>query len=421
VGAGLVLRVLYVLLVTRHEDTKLYDAAWYEIQALGLSQGHFFPVFFGRGPDAAHPPLTSLALAPVTYLFGLHPGETPQRLMMAFLGALVVLFVGILGRSVFGPRVGMLAAALAAVYPNMWIPNGIVMSETLTMLMVALILLAVYRLLRSPTLPNVALVGLGCGVEMLVRAELVLLVPFLLVPAALVCRSRPWSARLALVAVGVLVAGVTVGPWVGRNLVSFRDTTLLSTGEGPVLAGANCPQTYFGPGLGSWSLSCSLRVPQAADQSVESARQYEVGKRYVEHHLSRLPVVALARVGRVWDLYEPLQMVDVDVNEGRPIPASFAGLLSYYVLLPAAVAGAAVIRRRRIRLWPFLVPAALVTFIAITGYGQVRFRAEFEVSLVVLAAVGLDAAWSRYRRRVSALRVAKLDVISPEIVVPASR
>jgi len=73
VGA-LVFRVVYVLEVTRHEGYKLYDAAYYELQALTLSSGHFFPVLFGHGPDAAHPPMTSFVITPVTYFFGLPSG-----------------------------------------------------------------------------------------------------------------------------------------------------------------------------------------------------------------------------------------------------------------------------------------------------------------------------------------------------------
>ena len=38
-----------------------------------------------------------------------------------------------------------------------------------------------------------------------------------------------------------------------------------------------------------------------------------------------------------------------------------------------------------------------MTVVAAQGYGQVRFRAEFEVALVVLAAGGLHAAWRRLR------------------------
>ena len=42
--------------------------------------------------------------------------------------------------------------------------------------------------------------------------------------------------------------------------------------------------------------------------------------------------------------------------------------------------------------------AGVVTVVAATGYGLVRFRAEFEVSLVVLAAAGLEAVWLGLRR-----------------------
>jgi hypothetical protein len=228
---------------------------------------------------------------------------------------------------------------------------------------------------------------------------MVLLVPFLLVPAALSPKRAPWRARLGFAAVGLLVAALVIAPWVGRNLATFRDPTFLSTGEGPVIAGANCNPSYYGPELGTWNLGCTLPVPKAPDQSVQSTLQYNEGKRYLQHHLGRLPVVLLARVGRLWDLYEPLQMVDFDVNEGRPVPASFAGLLSYYALLPVAAMGVVVLRRRHRTQWPLLVCVPVLTLVAMAGYGLVRFRAEFEVSLVVLAAVGVDAGWSWLAQR----------------------
>lgn len=398
-AAGLAGRVAYVLAVTRHQNARLYDAAWYDLQGLTLAAGHFFPVMFGHGPDAAHPPLTSLVLVPAAYLFGLPPGATPERLTMVLLGTVLVATVGILGRSLAGERVGLLAALVAAAYPNMWMPNGIVMSETVTMLAVTLVLLATYRLLRSPTWAAAALAGLACGTAMLARAELALLVPAVAVPAALCARHRRWDRRLVLAAVAVVVAGLVVGPWVGRNLASFRDPTFLSTGAGPVLAGANCPDTYHGPLLGGWSITCSIDVPAGADQSVTSSRQAAKGVRYAEGHLDRLPVVVAARVGRVWDLYEPLEMVERTVDEGRPAAASLAGLLAYYLLLPPAALGVVVLRRRRVPVWPLLAIAGVVTVVAAAGYGLVRFRAEFEPALVVLAAVGLDTVWRQVRRR----------------------
>jgi hypothetical protein len=94
----------------------------------------------------------------------------------------------------------------------------------------------------------------------------------------------------------------------------------------------------------------------------------------------------------VWDFYQPIQMANADVNEGRPVPASLAGLGFYYALLPLGVAGIVLFRRRRIPQWFLLVPAGIITVVAAVFYGTVRFRAPFEVCLVVLAAPPLVLA-----------------------------
>jgi 4-amino-4-deoxy-L-arabinose transferase-like glycosyltransferase len=402
VAAGLGVRVGYVLIVTRHENNKIYDALWYSYGGLDLAIGHFFENDTLTAPTAAHPPLTSIFLAPATYLFGFHLGLTPQRLTMAILGAAVVLCVGLLGRALAGPWVGLTAALLAAGYPNFWIPNGILMSETLAMLGMALILLATVHLWRKPTMVSVILLGAACGAETLVRAELILFIPFLLVPAVLATRPRSFRRTLPLLGAGLLASAVVLAPWVGRNLASFKDPTYLSTGDGLALLGANCPGTYSGPYLGGWSLSCAISVHTHGDESVQSAADQHAAISFAEHHESRLPVVVAARIGRLWDFFEPFQMASSDVNEGRPRDASLAGLFTYYALLPFAVAGAVILRRRGKRLWILLVPALVLTLVSALFYGLVRFRAPFEVCLVVLAAPPLVLLAQRLGRRAPA-------------------
>ena len=395
--AALAVRVGYVLGFTRYENNNFYDAFIYEIQGLELVTGHFFLVPFGHLPTASHPPLTAFSIAPSLFLFGFHPAVTPARMTMAILGAATVVAVALLGRSVAGPRVGLLAGVLAVGYPEMWIPNGIVMSETPTMLVMALVLLAVYRLLRKPTFANASLLGLACGAEVLARAELALFVPTLLVPAALLASGPSLRRRIALAGLGTLVAVLVVMPWVGRNLASFQDTTFVSTGSGLVLLGANCPSSYYGPGIGEWSIGC-VALPNVGDESAVSARDERIAKSYIEHHWGRVPVVMAARVGRLWDFYDPVVSAE-DTNEARPVNASLAGMAVYYLLLPVAVVGVVSLRRRRLTQWPLLVPAAVLTVVAALAYGLVRFRAPFEVCLVVLAAAGIDALATALARR----------------------
>jgi 4-amino-4-deoxy-L-arabinose transferase-like glycosyltransferase len=305
---------------------------------------------------------------------------------MAGLGAAVVLCVGLLGRTVAGPWVGLVAAGLAALAPNFWMPSGILMSETPAMLFMALILLAVLRLIRRPTVGAAVLVGLACGCEALVRAELILFVPGLLLPATLVARQIPWRRRCLLLGVGVMTTALVLGPWVGRNLATFSDPTYLSTGDGLALLGSNCPQTYSGPNIGLWSDACAISVKGGGDESVQSSRDQHAAFEFMEHHAGRLPMVMVVRVAREWDLYNPVQMAQVESHEGRPYLASLAGLGFYYLLVPFAVAGIVMLRRRRIDQWFLLVPAGVITLVGALVIALVRYRAPFEVCLVVLAA-----------------------------------
>jgi hypothetical protein len=173
----------------------------------------------------------------------------------------------------------------------------------------------------------------------------------------------------------------------------------LSTGDGLALLGANCPGTYSGPLLGGWSITCAIAVYTHGDESVQSAVDQHAAISYAEHHGGRLPVVVAARIGRLWDFFEPFQMASDDVNEGRPRDASLAGLFTYYALLPFAVAGAVSLRRRRLRPWILLVPGLVLTLVSILFFGLVRFRAPFEVCLVVLAAPALVLLVQRLGRR----------------------
>lgn len=395
---ALLLRISYVLAFTRYQNRTLYDSFWYYGTTIGLHYGEFFREPFSFSPTAAHPPMTTLLLAAGTFAIGLHGGTTSSLLVIAVLGAAVVLCVGLLGRAVAGPWVGLTAAILAALSPNFWMPSGILMSETPAMLFMALILLAVVHLLRSPTLVAAVLLGVACGAQALVRAELILCLPGLLLPATLIAHV-PFRRRLLLLGVGLSATMLVLAPWVGRNLDTFKDPTYLSTGNGLVLLGANCPQTYRAPDLGLWSAQCAKSVKGGGDESVQSARDQHAAVQYVEHHASRLPIVVLVRIAREWDLYKPVQMAQAEVGEGRPFVASLAGLGFYYALLPFVVAGIVILRRRRIDQWFLLVPAGIVMLVSALFFALVRFRAPFEVPLVVLAAPAIVLVIQRLHGR----------------------
>ncbi|MFM8972675.1 MAG: glycosyl transferase, partial [Actinomycetota bacterium] len=66
---------------------------------------------------------------------------------------------GVLGRTVAGAAVGLGAAAVVAVGPNAWAPDGMLQAETLAMLLATLAVLAAYRARARPDPVRIAAVG----------------------------------------------------------------------------------------------------------------------------------------------------------------------------------------------------------------------------------------------------------------------
>jgi 4-amino-4-deoxy-L-arabinose transferase-like glycosyltransferase len=413
--AGLAWRAAYVI-VTRH-DTSLCgqllcgDALYYSAQANTIGLGHWFVDYRNYAvPTADHPPMTALVVAPMTLLFGgTNTPVTQQRLLMAVLGAAVIVAIGYLGRRVGGAhadRVGLIAAGIAAVNANLWMNDVLVMSETLAALAVAVTLLAVYRFVARPTLWVAAAVGALVGLAGLTRAELLLLLPVTFVPVALWARSLSIAGRLGRIALAAVVTLAVLVPWTAYNRTRFTDPVLLSTNDGLTLVGANCDDVYgvSDPGgKGFWQLQCAVRLeptlPPGADQSVVSSIYRSDGLRYIADHKQLLPGVEAVRLGRAWGVFDPDQMVWLNQGEGRTAWASWLGYAEWWVLAPLAVAGIVVLRRRRTSVWPLASTAIIVTITAMVFYGIVRFRLAADVGATVLAAVALDAAWMWFRSR----------------------
>ncbi|MBA2281460.1 MAG: glycosyl transferase, partial [Acidimicrobiia bacterium] len=116
---------------------------------------------------------------------------------------------------------------------------------------------------------------------------------------------------------------------------------------------------------------------------------------YIGDHLGRVPVVAAARLGRTFGVYDPVGQVDLDRVEGRPKGLAVAGLLTFYATAALAVVGWRRLRRAGwswAALAPLWGPIALVAVTVVAFYGTTRFRAVAELSFILLAAVGLTGA-----------------------------
>jgi 4-amino-4-deoxy-L-arabinose transferase-like glycosyltransferase len=381
------------------------DAYYYHSAANLLVAGHGFidPWLYGRHPPeivqmADWPPLFVFVLA-ATSVVGLKTFFA-HRVWCCVVGAVAVTVCGMAGREVAGRRAGLLAAFVVAVYPNIWMSDELALSETLTPLLVALVLLGAYRFWKRPDLRRMLVLGGVAGLAMLGRDELALLVPLIVIPLALVAKVR-WGARLALAGVGTLAALTVIAPWVGFNMSRFEKPTFISSGLGITLVSANCDVTWSGYFEGYWSLQCGLHAPidAHADRSVQAAQAQSDALHYIRAHEARLWRVELARLGRAFGAFHPLSQVQLDYYvETRPYHWALVGLGMYYALFALSLGGSVVLRRRRVPVFPLWALGVAVVATVLISFGNTRYRTPFEVALALLAAIWLDAAWGRLAR-----------------------
>ncbi len=408
-AAALVLRVAAVLVV---EDRHFYgyDALWYSGVANELADGNGFVI--GGSASVGGFPLTPwlearpTAFFPPAYPMALSGGSllgldtlVGHQLLSSLFGAVTVVLIGVLGRSLAGPRVGLVAAALAAVHPLLIGADVALMSESLYGVVVTGLLVLAYRVIDRPDRRRWVALGLLGGAVALTRNEgVVLAVLVIIATAAAVSTARcPRRLRFAAVALGVTI--LVALPWVVRNAIRVEGVRGVAANPGATIAGANCEETYYGDRIGGWHFFC-LEIDRWHTSSASEADFYgdlaSEGIEYATGHIERWPVVVTARLGRVFSLYEPVEEVLLASNEGRHQRFELVGVGLYYVTVAGGTAGLMLLRRRRVAIGPLLAPVAVAALAALL-HGNPRIRFAAEPTLLVATSVTLMAPCSRPR------------------------
>lgn len=424
-AAGWAWRIVFILNWRRgfvtHNDGEIYHRA---ANLLADGEGFIDPLatIDGRPRQAANSPPLYLVWLAVASTFG-QTSWLAHLLWTSVLGAATVAVIGLTGREIANARVGLIAALLAAVDPQMWWWNGVLFTESMALLALSVAILLAYRYWRVPSGPRAAWLGLSVGLAAMSRAELALLFPLVVIPLVLLTRDRDPAQRWRWVATSALVVALPIAPWVTYNMFRFEHPVTFSTSFELTLAASNCDQTYEGAYLGYWSIQCVLPITEHRlghrlsplaqldrgqevkyDQSEEAQVFREAAVEYVGDHLDRLPVVVVARWGRVTQLWKPAQTLTLaQFPEGMERWVAQDIVYGFYVLAALAALGVVVLRRRRVPVFVLLAAPATVMVVTAITFANLRYRATAEPPLVLLAAVAIDAVSRsgarRWRRR----------------------
>ena len=356
---------------------------------LADGRGYVDGLFDVGAPLAHHPPGWVTTLGVVSRL-GFRTVRDHQ-LFTAMLGLVLVVVVALLARQVFGAVTGVVAAFLAALYPGFWVLEAQVLSETLGLIVLGVVTILLYRLRGGVSLPRVAGVAVLTGLAALVRSELFVTAAVVLVVVLVTDPRLTWGKRAVS---GLLFLGIVaamVAPWSIYNSNRFDEPVVLSTNMGSTLLAGNCD--FGGPDLGFYQVSCMRQLgiehPEA-DRSVLDRLNRAEAIRNVRENLARMPLVVPARIGRTLGIFRPAATVHgvADWQQIRTWPV-WLWVVSFWFLLPLAVVGGVVARRRRIWILPLVVPIVVALVIVMIFYGEPRYHSPADASFVVLGAFGL--------------------------------
>jgi 4-amino-4-deoxy-L-arabinose transferase-like glycosyltransferase len=371
-------------------DAPSYDALATNLLAgRGLQKQDYTHLFTDGTPSLTvrsfRPPLLPILLAGVYGVFGHH--ILAARVAVAILGAVTCVVVYHIGRRTFSQRAGILAGLASAVYPKFVYYAGLVTTETLCTLLLAMAVWLLVAAWQGESWWRWPAAGAVLALAALSRSSLLLLPGVAVLWTVIVSGGRQRALKAALLLVVAFAA--VMSPWWVRNWAVHGRFVPATTEGGYTFWVTNNPRATGG-GHCFWP-----DPPGGFDgmTEVEIDREfYRRGWRWVRSHPVEFVRLSAAKFVRFWRLWPHASEPAVGMTA-----AVVAGLTFVPVLLLALWGAAVSLSRWR----PLLLLAMIVLYF--TGLHMVfmavtRYRLPLEPYVIVLAAWGALDIWGRLRR-----------------------
>jgi 4-amino-4-deoxy-L-arabinose transferase-like glycosyltransferase len=227
-AVALMARVVYWVLVTPDYSPDS-DAAQYFDLARNIVNGHGYAMTFPQlelHPTAFRPPGYPYLLAAVFKVFGIHNGVGAGRVLSMICGLVAIALVYVLVRRLSTPIAALVSGLCMALYPPLLANDTVLLTESLSLALLAGVLLALV-VRRWP------LAAVLCGLLILTRASAQYLMIVLVI---WVLWQMGWKRALGFLAI---VAAV-LSPWFIRNQIQLGSPYFV-TSNGFNLAGTYSP------------------------------------------------------------------------------------------------------------------------------------------------------------------------------------
>ncbi len=395
---ALFVRILYNNTVAQHYYP-LHDSLFYQTIGLNIIKERCF---------CLHPyistvyraPLWPFIMAGISLLFG--PGDYFARLFLSLIGSGTCVLVYLFARDLFNSRTGIIAGIAAAIYPELYIYDGWLYTESLYIFLLFAVCYTLFRISRSRT----SKIGpwLWCGALLgllsLTRPNGIIVIGFVIVWAIGMIWLKVLKRRPAITGciAAALLACVLIAPWTVRNYLVSHSFIPVATGDGTVLLGAYNNQILTNPSYnGTWIDPLKSRPDVARPYPLftctppcEVARENaykDAAVQWVQGHTGILPHLLALHFINLWQPATNEADLPVDRFPGQRSSQIVLGMMETFpipVFILAFVGLAVTLWKWRELLFIYAI-IALTIAQALYFYGSARFRAPIEPILILLA------------------------------------
>lgn len=359
------------------------------------------------GTATAYYPIGYPAILGLLYFVVLHT-PVPDNLMLAtalfhaLIGAASIALVFVVGRALAGVRVGLGAAGLLAVFPNVIYQVSSVQLETTFIFFILLSLAIIVShdwTTGPPSRARLVAFGIAVGAGVLVRPFLAVLLVGL--AAALWAIDVGWRRVAIAVSVPMAIVIAMSAPWTIRNAVHMDAFIPSSTNMGDTL----CIDRNMDAKGGFRFADHDGCVDPSLPEVERNAGNTKKAIQFVVRHPTREALQILRR-GRIMFATDNDGIQAVQTLGSGPVLservvdiAEPAADWYFYGVVALALVGLPSLweRRNRSQRWLVLSGLAGLLVVPLLLWGNPRFHLPLAPFLVLCAALALDRLWARLR------------------------
>ncbi len=395
----------------------LHDSLTYQDIAFHLVQEHCY-CLYSHLPTVDRAPLWPFVIGVIDRLIG--PQDILVRLVLCLVGSGTCALLYLFARDLFGERIGIFAGIVGAIYPFLYVYDGLLYAESLYTFLLLAFCYTLYRIQRSPRLSLIIISGVLLGLLSLTRPNGIALLGLFVLWTGVMYKIKvlSWRTTLKSVLVVSLLSLIFIAPWTLRNYKVTHTFVPVAVGDGKVMLGAYNYETadpvyQHGYYAGVWIIPSEStpwiteNFPKDCAKACEVTRDnaYKTAAlQWIESHLSSMPFLLGQHFINTWEVIP--QEADLATNRFPDRDSSRFVVTMMETITPIVFALALlgiVVTSERWRELLFIYLMILLTLAQdIAFYGIPRFRAPIEPMLILLAS---GAVWwivsysSKWRKR----------------------